>query len=262
MKNSNNKKERGKKKSVSKKEKIVVEDEIFNVEKNGEEKTIREEILSEPKTPSREQLKGERKTFIKIIIVLMGFILMFFAFYLVNYYSNHFKIEGVEFEVDKTTLPGVTLYKTTIPGMIKEDGNFTAGIYGKSKQVYYRIWFRNDPRTLEYIPFDGNIVLLKNIVLNATNSFNCNGDGIIAIANLQKVYNTIGATMIKDGNATCDNAGRYTFLRISEGNETKISEYNDNGECYEIEVNECEILPATEKFMLEILIKVNQEMKK
>jgi len=253
---------RGKKKSVSKKEKKVIEDEIFQVEKNGEEKIVREEILSEPKTPSAEQLKKEKKTLIKVVIVLMGFILMFIAFYLVNYYSTHFTVEGVKFEVDKTTLLGVTLYKTTIPGMINDEGNFTAGIYGASKQVYYRIWFRNDPRLLTNVPFDGEIVLLKNIVLNMTDSFNCNGNGIIAIANLQKVYNLIGATMIKDKNATCDEAGRYTFLRISEGNETKITEYNQNGECYEIGINNCEILPATEKFMLELLIKINEEMKK
>jgi hypothetical protein len=258
---------RGKKKSVSKKdapkkERKVIEDEIFQVEKDGEEKIIRKEIFSEPKTPSAEQLKGEKKTLIKIIVVLMGFILMFIAFYLINYYSTHFNVEGVKFEIDKTSLSGVTLYKTTIPGMINNEGNFTAGIYGESKQAYYRIWFRNDPRTLDDIAFSGEVVLLKNIVLNMTDSFNCNGDGIIAIANLQKTYNAIGATIMKDETATCDEAGRYTFLRISEENETKITEYNSAGECYKIEINNCEILPATEKFMLELLKKINEEMKK
>ena len=252
---------RGKKKAVSDDKKQVIEDEIFQVEKNGEEKIVRKEILEEKKPASPEQIKKEKKIFITVLIAMIGFILMFVAFYLINYYSVHFKVEGVQFEVDKTSLSGVTLYKTVIPGIVDENGNFVPGIYSTGEQANYRIWFRNDPRSLEDVSFDGEIVLLKNVVLNMTDNFNCNGDGIIAIANLQKVYSTIGATIITDKNATCDDAGRYTFLRISEGNETKITEYNSNGECYELEVNNCEILPVTEKFMLELLKKVNEEMK-
>jgi hypothetical protein len=256
------KKEVSNKKKIDKnveKEKVC---EIFDIEKNGKEETIKSCGIEEEKIVSSGQIKKEKKIFITLIIILLGFVLIFVAFLLLNYYSTHFKVGGVQFEVDKTTLSGTTIYKTIIPGIIDDSGKFIPGIYSTGKQANYRIWFRNDPRRLEDIPFSGDITLLKNVVLNMTNSFNCDGDGIIAIANLQKTYNTLGAKMITDKNATCDNAGRYTFLRISEGNETKISEYNSNGECYEMEINNCEILPATEKFMLEILIKVNKEMKK
>jgi hypothetical protein len=250
----------GKKKKVSVKKEEVCE--IFDVEKEGKEQTIRSCGMEEEKKASSEQIKKEKNIFIKVIIVLMGFVLMFVAFFLINYYSTHFKVEGVNFEVDKTTLSGITLYKTTIPGVIGTNGSFIPGIYTSGKQANYRIWFRNDPRKLVDVPFNGDITLLRNVVLNMTNSFNCNGDGIIAIANLQKVYTALGAKMITDKNATCDNAGRYTFLRISEGNETKISEDSNDRECYELKINNCEILSATEKFMLEILIKANKEMKK
>jgi hypothetical protein len=95
-----------------------------------------------------------------------------------------------------------------------------------------------------------------------TNSFNCDGDGVIGIANVLNLYKIIGTQVIKDENASCDDLlGRYMFLNIKEGNETKINDYGLKGACYNIEVKGCDILPATERFMLETLIKVNKVVK-
>ena len=64
--------------------------------------------------------------------------------------------------------------------------------------------------------------------------------------------------MVKDENATCDISGRYSYFTLKPGNETKIKQ--EFPFCYDIVVNNCEVLEATEKIMLEILVKRNNEI--
>ncbi|MEK6827403.1 MAG: hypothetical protein AABX99_02885 [Nanoarchaeota archaeon] len=239
-----NKKISAGKKSVEKKEVC----EIFSVEKNGKEETVQSCGVESEKPASSEQLNKEKKIFLKLAIILGGLVLFFAMFYLMSYYSMHFDYRGVKFEVTK--MGQLTLYKTSLP-VTTSDG----------KRADYNFYLRNDPRKLEEIKFDGQISLSPNMVLNMTNSFNCNGDGMIAIANLQNLYNLIGTKMIRDENATCDLEGRYMFLRIRDGNKTGIMESGVKGGCYDLDVNNCEILPATEKFMIETLIEVNAKLK-
>jgi hypothetical protein len=239
------KKER-KKKEISKKENVI-EDEIFQVEKDGEEKIVRKEILEEDKLASPEQLKKEKKVFMSIMIAMAGFILLFAIVYSAIYFSSHFIVKGVEFE--RMKIGEILVYKTNLPV------DYQGGI------ADYNFYLRTDPRELEKIPFNGDIILQENMVLNLMNDFNCDGDGMIAIGNVQNLYSLIGTKIISDKNATCDSQGRYIFMTIEEGNETKITEYGSIGGCYEVEVSNCEILKATEKFMLETFIKVNKELK-
>jgi hypothetical protein len=82
-----------------------------------------------------------------------------------------------------------------------------------------------------------------------TENFNCNGDGIVAITNLDTLYNLIGK-IISDPNATCDPSGRYVFINIQNSSETSIQE--TALECYTINVNNCQILPAVERYMTKI----------
>ena len=100
---------------------------------------------------------------------------------------------------------------------------------------------------------------MRNMVINQTSNFNCNGDGIIGVANLLKLYNVLGVDVISDQNATCDSKERYVFLNIKDGNETKIEQTGKT--CYEIQVNSCDILSATERFMLETFIEANNYLK-
>ena len=225
----------------------VIEDEIFQVEKDGKEKIVRKEILEEEKPASPEQLKKEKKTFTTIIMAMGGFILFFLLVLFAIYSSSHFKVEGVEFE--RMKIGEILVYRTSLP------------VNYNNTVATYNFYLRSDPRELEKISFDGEIILQKNMVLNTMNEFNCEGDAVIAIANIQNLYNLIGTKMISDANATCDSQGRYVFTTIKEGEETKITEYGIMGGCYEIEVSNCEILKATEKFMLETFIKVNKELK-
>ena len=201
------------------------------------------------------QIKKENKTFRTIIIILIGFVLFFLAvIWLVNYF-NQINVGGVIFEIDKTTMTGKTLYKTSLPVSYKD------GATGKVIQADYNFYFRTDPRVLEKVPFYGKINLRENMVINMTEDFNCNGYGIIAVANLLKLYEIAGVKVIKDENATCDDIyGRYTYLKIREGEETFVNTFGLQETCYNIYIKDCEILEGTEKFMLETLIEINKKM--
>ena len=71
-----------------------------------------------------------------------------------------------------------------------------------------------------------------------------------------KLYEIIGTTVIKDPNASCDTQGTYTFIQLQEGEETSIEQFGPS--CYNININNCEILEGTEKFMAETLVEVQK----
>jgi hypothetical protein len=245
-KKSNSKKEKVKKEFP--KEKVVKEEvcEVFNVEKNGKEETIKSCGVEEEKPASLEQMKKEKKIFLNVGLVLLGLVLMFAAFLFFVSLTNHFEVNGVKFTIDKNTIVGVTLYKTSLPVSIN------------GTRADYNFWLRTDPRKVSNINFSGNLVFQKNMVINTTDSLNCNGDGIIATANILNLYKILGIQVMKDENASCDSQGRYMYVNIQKGNQTKVEQFGP--ECYNIEVTNCEVLPATERFMLETFTDVNQKL--
>jgi hypothetical protein len=245
-----------KKNKVNVKKKKVCE--TFNVEENGKEKVVESCGIEEEKIATEGQIKKHNKIFKTVLFVMFGFLVFFFVFFFINSSINHFNVEGVEFETDTKSMVGTILYKTALPGIIDEDGNFTVGDYDKGEKADYRIWFRNDPRKLNQISFDGNLSLLKLAVWNQTKDYVCDGD-YIGIQNLLNVYDVLGVKVIKDENASCDDLGRYTYITILEGEETRIEQVGL--QCYDIYVKDCEILPATERFLLELLIETNKELK-
>ena len=215
--------------------------EVFEVEKDGKEKIVETksmEILND--IPSEGQVNKENRMMIKIFLTLGILIASFFGVWFFMNSLNDFEYKGINFETVKEIAP----YRTSIPVLyqgIKTDYNF---------------YLRNDPRELENIGFDGNLNIKPFMVVNATNSLNCGGDGIIAIANLANLYKVLGTQVIKDQNATCDRNGTYMFLNIAEGNESQIEKYGPS--CYQLNVANCEILKVTEKFMVESLARVEE----
>ena len=125
------------------------------------------------------------------------------------------------------------------------------------KLTGYSFYLRNDAKKLE-VPFNGELDLKSNAVLNMEQEFNCEGKGVIAIANLIKLYQFIGINVISDENASCDPEARYTYIYILEGNETRIEQTGQS--CYNVYINNCEILEGTEKLMIETLVKVNEAL--
>jgi hypothetical protein len=223
--------------------------EVFDLEKEGKEKTIVVESTEEHKEskPSKEQLKKQKKVLIGVFITMFCLIAMLVIFYSLVRYSKTIDYKGVKFEQVKEG--NLMLYQTAIPYLYK------------GKIVPYNFYLRKDPRTQEKIEFnDTGIGLRKILVINGSSKdINCAGDGVIAVANLVKLYEVMGAKVIKDENATCDNESRYDYVNIVKGNKTRVISYGDNQDCFTIEVKDCEVLMGVEKFMLESFVEFNKE---
>lgn len=199
--------------------------------------------------PDEEQIKKQNKL-LRNIFIFLGII---FALFLFGYYAinsiRHFEYEGVKFNVVKEN--DLIFYNTYIA--LYNGAPITGNFIGN-----YNFYLRKNPKKIgEEIPFKGELYLFENIVINSTEEFNCDGDGIIAIANLVNLLKQMGAEVIRDDNATCDWKGEYNFIRLLPGNTTNIRTVGPG--CYDLSINNCEILEVTERFMLEIFKKINEE---
>ena len=199
--------------------------------------------LQEGRLRKKEQIKSEdkilRNFFIGIGIIIVVIVLII----LISNFAKSLEYEGVKFEIVKEG--NLVLYKTLVP------------VTYQGKKISYQFYLRNDPRNLgKNIPFEGDVRLAKNLVINSTDDFNCDGDGIIAVANLVNLYKISGIEVIKDENATCDAEGRYAFIQLQTGNQTSIEKFGPV--CYNVNINNCEILKALERLMLEYFIEINK----
>lgn len=194
------------------------------------------------KAAKKEQIRSQnrilRNFLIGVGILIAAVFLVMFIFNSIN----NFEYKNVKFE---TVREGdLTLYRTSLP------------VIYQGQKTDYNFYLRNDPRELKEIPFQRELNLRDNLVINSTGDFNCQGDGIIAIANLINLYKISGINVLKDENATCDASGRYMFVRLQPGNETSIEKFGPA--CYNININNCEILEGTERFMIESFVEINK----
>jgi predicted nucleic acid-binding Zn ribbon protein len=175
------------------------------------------------------------------ILIFVGIIaLLIVAIVIIGKSATKFTYRGVEFDMVKEG--DLMFYATSLPVQYQ----------GETRD--YNFYLRKDARKSE-VPFNGTLDLKSNAVLNMEKDFTCGGIGIIAIQNMLNLYKFIGINVMSDENASCDTEAKYTFIQILEGNETKIEQFGQS--CYNVYVNNCEILEATEKLMIETLVKVN-----
>ena len=208
--------------------------EIFEIQKGGEEKTVEtqnKEFVNEK--PSENIVKQENKTLRNFLIGLAVLTIAFIAMYFFMNSFKTFEYKGVTFHVVKEIAP----YQTSIPVMYQ----------GIPKD--YNFYLRNDPRELENLSFKGKINFKPTAVINATNDLKCGGNGVIAIANLANLYKILGTEIIKNQSISCDVNGTYMYLDLVKSNESKIEQYGTA--CYRLSIKDCEILEVTEKFMIE-----------
>lgn len=185
----------------------------------------------------------EKNSNILNVAVALGILVLFVAgVYYFSASSDDFSYRGMTGNVVREG--NLILYQTSIP--VKYQGDV----------VPYNFYLRNSPSKLDKIPFNGDIDFRLNVAFKSEKEFNCDGDGIIGVANLAKLYEITGAKVIKDENATCDPEGRYMLINIKEGNETRIDQVGPA--CYEMQINNCEILATTERFMTETLVALNK----
>jgi len=218
--------------------------EVFKLEKDGKAKTVRVHGLEEVKPGTNKQVKEENKILRNLIVIVVIFILAVLSFALFIKSVNNFNYRGVDFKVVKEG--NLIFYQTSFP------------VTYQGENAVYNIYIRNDPRKLdEQVPFNGKLFLLGNIVLNTTENFNCDGDGVIAIANLLKME-IFGMNIFKNESLGCDSEGKYTYITTQNGDETRIDRFGPS--CYNIQISNCEILKGTERFMVESFVKVNEEL--
>ncbi|MGY4884969.1 MAG: hypothetical protein ACP5NZ_05310 [Nanobdellota archaeon] len=202
------------------------------------------------KENAEEQIKkkaivNENKA-LKSVLVFIGvfFVVLIITFFILKS-SNNPKYGGLTFNIIQEGQ--LTFYHTSIPVLYN----------GEVKD--YNIYLRNNPRYLKKeVPFNGEIDSIKITAVNITKEFDCEGDQVIAIANLVNVYGAIKKDIMKDENATCDELGRYMYISIQPGEETSVEQIGPN--CYNINIKDCEILEGTERFILELLSKYNSKV--
>ncbi len=228
--------------------------EIIDIKKEKDDGGKIIEDGEKPEKKVEEQIKKENEQ-LKKIFLIAGILALFFVgiFILINS-MNHFTYKGIKFEIDRKTLVGKTIYKTSLP--VGSDKKVTLG---KVIAGHYNFYLRNDPRKLEKIPFDvEELVMRKQIVLNFTENFNCDGDGIIGVANLMNLMVALKGEPIKNESLVCDPGREYTFIQLQQGNETSIEQFDNT--CYNLNINNCEVLQVTEKLMVEMLARVNEAL--
>ncbi len=233
-----------KKKVPTKKKRIY---EFFRVRKKGRVKTIKKIGVEKTTIGTKNQIERQNIFLRNMFIGLGIIILILIGISLTSDYLSHFEHRGVEFKIIREK--DLVFYNTALPLYLQ--GTHVAD---------YNFYIRNDPRKLENISFEGGLSLAPGpLVIKSNDEFFCDGDGIIAMANFAKPFELLNIQTIRDENATCDPLGRYTLVTINSGNQTKVENQGYSGTaCYDIYVKDCEILQATERFMVELFVQLNQ----
>ncbi|MFH1608225.1 MAG: hypothetical protein ABIA78_03760 [archaeon] len=217
----------------------VTEEESEDISEIEKDEGVEDDGDKEEELSTDDLVEKQNKQLKNIFIAIGIFIGVLAVGYFVVDSMKHFEYRGLTGEVVNEIAP----YKLSIP------------VHYKGDIVPYNFYLRNDPRNLDKIPFEGEIVLKDNMVIGGED-FNCDGDGIIGVANLLKLYEIAGTQVITDENATCDSEGKYMFVNIQKGDETGIEQVGPA--CYNINVNNCDILKATERFMVETFVEIQK----
>lgn len=222
--------------------------EKSNIEEN---KTRKVRYVNSMKKP-----KQENKEFYWMIGVMVGLILIFIFFSSVFQGLNKFDYQGLEFTKEKFS-ENIYVYHHAY--------QFTYG-----KQTYeYNLFLRNDPRKNEVPVVGGEEIYLASIkpVYVSINGKNLAGkceQASIAVAGLAAFLkgnmldvksatpNIIEAQANNLTYADCDNTNGGQVIIVTDGSETKIEKVSSN--CYIISAANCEILSATEKFIVQSIV--------
>lgn len=220
------------------------------------EKKLDEKEKGELEKNIKKEIEKQNKLLKNIFIVFGGIVVLAFFIYLFVNSLSHFEYKGVDFVIEKycDAKPCLTLYKTSIP--ISYEDSLT----GKIVEADYNIYLRNNPKKLEKVSVEGEIIFRRNMVLSVDDEkLFCDGDRVIAVGNIQKLE-ILGVNLIAKNESEIKvyvPQNEYMFVDIKESNETDIIQKSENS--YEINVADCEILKATERLMVEAFIQAHSE---
>lgn len=241
--------------------------ETFELEKknNGKKEQVKTVCGSMEKKQASKKELTRYNTILKWFLIILGVILaLFFIIAIAIDSAKYFDYRGLTGEMVQEG--DLFFYKITFP------------VWYGGKKVPYNVYLRNNPEDLgEKIPFNfdseqgANEIEIGNkfsdgmyrLILNASDQedFECvgekKGDVVISIANMVNLR-AMGITIMTDANATCDyeGDGRYMYVNLRPAKESETTQINQIGPaCYEIIAKDCDVLKATERFMVEALVK-------
>ncbi|MBS3066065.1 hypothetical protein J4229_03415 [Candidatus Pacearchaeota archaeon] len=213
-------------------------------------KIIKEE--AEKETEIDKKIKSYVKSYSPLAIWIGVLIAVFIIFY--------FAFQGI----GKVEYGGIT-FKKVMYGNIPLYG-YSYSLITQTGEIFkYNLYLRNNPKENDVKIEDKieiNRAAIVYVTINGTDLQKCN-DTIIAVAQLSQfltgnLYSIKGATPnFEDAEKTnityadCDTFPENTVIKLEAGNETIVSRENN---CYIIRAANCEILPASEKLIVEYLV--------
>lgn len=185
-----------------------------------------------------------------ILIVFAILIIVFFSFYYLFSNLGKFKYEGITFTKEKFgEIPVFHYYYYITP------------------EIKYNLYLRNDPRG-NLVPFTGRAIEIFKLdkvylSINPEELTQCEygrvGIGTLAsfLADNQFIVKgaTQNETLAKEANvdyATCESNPGDVVIQIQSGDKTEV--IHDSLNCYKIDIAECEVLPAIEKFQVQMIL--------
>jgi hypothetical protein len=226
---------------------------MARVKKTQKKDKPEREDKEEVKNKKVDRKKYEKQSRFIIFLMIIVFIL-FFIFFSVFKEIGTFTYEGIKFQ--KTTLGDsrIPIYHGKIfitrPGI----------------NIKFNLFLRNDPNTLENIDTNFSDVILRKFgfISFEPRISGCYGSSYASFR-LAEFLSALGMHVkgaTTDANLsaksgiewrTCDDAKNRTVIMLKESS-SNVTSIHQESDCYIIDIAGCEVIPAVEKFILEIAI--------
>ncbi|MFA5857218.1 MAG: hypothetical protein WC867_07685 [Candidatus Pacearchaeota archaeon] len=221
----------------------------------------------EKDTENKSRKKRQNKQVAWVLFLILSVIIITIGIPLIkNNFFNKFDNRGMDFQ--KTITGNVVFYHSDIP---ITDINYET-------ISSYQIELREDPRKLDSIKVDvpdNEVAILRNkpVFISLASDLPICEKNLVSIGYLTKFLYDFGELKVKSSTnnlsfaiennytyVTCENTQNNTVIIIKHGNESSIKRTWKN--CYELEYKDCEINQVTERFILIILEKYMDELKR
>lgn len=216
----------------------------------NKEVSDKDQKKEEEKPDSEKEREKRQNRQLRNFLIVLGLVLVL-TVGLLYLYNQPEKIQykNLEFE-SYTDEGGITFYQEGIPEF-KPDGE------PFREELFY---LRTHPDKLKNISFNGTMKFEESLLISTSgNAFKCDGRGAISTGNVANLYKFVGIDTETTQNVTqCNPLDNTANLRLVKGNKTSLSQTGPA--CYKATIADCEILPATEKFMVETISKVHKNI--
>lgn len=200
---------------------------------------------------SKKKLEKAYEKQIKTAVIIMIVIIFSFIFtYWVIQQTKKFEYHGFKFQIEKE---GQLEYYNTLLEYISP---YTG------EKIPFIIRLKNDPRVLENIPIEGDIILKKNVLFSISPSMENCSESVATLVDFSRTLKAFGINATSATNsrdyaeksgaqyADCRDAIGQSVILLREGDSTQIIKDKD---CYILEFNNCETREIYERFILKFI---------